>query len=255
MIKVSVVTASTLTRDSVDSSFQSVEMQGTDFFTEHIVITPKGMERNPDEPWQNGIRVFFSQESKGIYEALNLGVTKCTGDFICFLGDDDFLETNSISQRLDLLSQSELDGVFSTCHGEVFEDSDQKLLSVDSLDFDALLRKLPAAQHTTFLFRRDSFQKVGLFTTDYFPLHLRICADYLWLIESQRKGLTFGFLNSPTVRKDSIGISSKLLRPQVEGLYIALRESPIMKKPNTLCHWLSAISLRIIGRLRKNVFQ
>lgn len=56
----------------------------------------------------------FVKENGGVSSALNLGVKKSIGKYICLIGSDDVMETSRISKQVDLLeSDSELSGCSS----------------------------------------------------------------------------------------------------------------------------------------------
>jgi len=252
---VSVVTASTLERETISACFESVENQSGDFFLEHVVVTRKGFKNPPNESWPGGKRIYLSQNFKGIYDALNKGVISSTGKVLCFLGDDDFLLEESISSRLERLYQSQCSAVFSKCTGLNPKVNNQSILSNDSLRLNELLLGLPKSQHASFLFWKESFLQIGLFKVYYFPMRLKVCADYLWLLKALKKDYKFNFLEKETVHISGIGISAKLIRPQLEAFWISFQNTPIRLKFFVLKHWILEIFQRFRRKVLGNEFQ
>ena len=65
---------------------------------------------------------WFSEKDKGIYDALNKGIAKATGDVIGFVHSDDFLADNSIIEKIVAAFESErVDGVYGNLHYVSFD--------------------------------------------------------------------------------------------------------------------------------------
>ena len=148
---------------------------------EHIVIdgdsddgTQEILKKNEDK-----ISFWMSEKDLGIYDAMNKGILKATGDVIGILNSDDFyFNEKVISTVVEEFSDSETDAVFGD------------LIVVDPNNLDRTVRTyssknwhpdkfakgyMPA--HPTFFVRREFYNKYGLFETDY-----KIAADYEMLI-------------------------------------------------------------------------
>lgn len=54
--------------------------------TEVIVVTPDGAER----PSSNGLVRFVADAGRGVYAAYNTGLQTATGEYVWFMGDDDY---------------------------------------------------------------------------------------------------------------------------------------------------------------------
>jgi glycosyltransferase involved in cell wall biosynthesis len=68
--------------------------------TEHVVLSYKEKLEN------KGIRlIYISQENKGLGGAINAGLKKVTGKYICWPDSDDYFEPESIELRLEILEK------------------------------------------------------------------------------------------------------------------------------------------------------
>lgn len=90
--KISVITVSYNAASTIEETILSVVNQRYDN-TEYIIIDGKSTDETCDiiSKYKDKIAYFISEPDKGIYDAMNKGLQKATGDFVIFLGADDHL--------------------------------------------------------------------------------------------------------------------------------------------------------------------
>ena len=179
-MKISIITATFNAAHTLSDSLRSVGSQ-THPCIEHLVID--GASRDGTQALVNAHRdtvsVFVSEPDKGIYDALNKGLTLATGDVLGFLHADDVFANTSV---LAIVAQAFNDPAVEAVYGD--------LNYVDKNDLGRVIRYWRAGApqpgqwkrgwmppHPTFFARRSVYQRLGLFDTRY-----RIAADYDCLV-------------------------------------------------------------------------
>lgn len=130
--------------------------------------------------YDKDISKFICENDLGIYDAMNKGITIAEGEWIYFLGCDDYLEKNAFSLLAPYIVQnSELiyGNVFSIKHNKIYdgEFNLQKLI------------KMNICQQAIF-YRKNLFYDLG-----FFDLKYKISADYAFNIKvfCSRKTIQF----------------------------------------------------------------
>ncbi len=227
--KISIITAVYNNVETVADALDSVLAQtGADF--ELIVIdggstdgTPAVLERYADR-----LAVFVSEPDGGIYDALNKGILRASGDVVGFLHSDDLLADSSVLRRV---SDAFSDPRVAATYGD--------LLYVRKDNPDRVVRFWRAGRysrvrlgwgwmppHPTFYVRRSVYERLGLFNTDY-----RIAADYDCMLRFLGKGhLKVVYIPEVLVKMRLGGISNRslknILRKSKED-YRALQENGV----------------------------
>jgi glycosyltransferase involved in cell wall biosynthesis len=179
-IKISVITATWNCEETVDGCLASVAAQ-TYEVVEQIVIDGGSIDGTLEilQKRRAQLAELVSEPDKGIYDALNKGISKSTGDVIGFLHADDVFAGPDVLQRVaDAFASADVSAVYGDLQYVRKQDTDHVVRHWRSGQFSA--RKLawgwmPA--HPTLYVRRDWYEKVGGFDTSY-----RIAADYLSIL-------------------------------------------------------------------------
>lgn len=155
-----------------------------------------------------------SEPDRGIYDAMNKGISLANGEIVGILNSDDFFECTTVLKDVEasFIAHPEVDLVF----GDV--------VFVDPPELDKVVRYYGSAHfrewklrfgwmppHPATFVRREAYQKVGQYSTSY-----KIAADYemfvrLLLINKLR----FGRINKVLVRMRSGGASTSGIRSSV----------------------------------------
>lgn len=129
-----------------------------------------------------------SEEDTGIYDAWNKGVRAASGQWILFLGADDYLLPGALDayRRFFISSGTGYDYISAQLH---YVDDRGNLLKTigEAWNWKSFRKKMTVA-HVASLHNRKLFEEVGLFDLSY-----RICADYEFLLRKQAS-LAAGFV-------------------------------------------------------------
>ena len=154
--------------------------------------------------------IFSSEPDKGIYDALNKGIKKASGDIIGFVHSDDFLADNTIiASIVNAFKNENVDGVYGDLHYVAFENTDKIIRNWVSKKFRPKLLKqgwMPA--HPTLFLKKKLYEKNGSFDLSY-----KIAADYDFILRIfKQPQLKFYYLPKTVVKMRVGGASNKSLK-------------------------------------------
>ncbi|MCO4818316.1 MAG: glycosyltransferase [Bacteroidetes bacterium] len=172
-LKVSIITAAYNSDKYIKQTLKSVRDQDYDDI-EHVLVDG-GSKDNTNDIIQSFSHVtnYISEPDKGIYDALNKGVNRATGDVIGFVHSDDYLHNEKvISQVAEYFAKNpSVTGVYADI---VFINDDKNIVryySSKQWKFNHFkLGKMPA--HPSFFARKEVYESY-LFDTQY-----KIAADF-----------------------------------------------------------------------------
>ena len=108
--KFSVITVTYNAADVLEDTIQSVITQ-TYHHVEYIIIDGGSTDGTLDivERYRDRIALVISERDNGLYDAMNKGIARATGDYLCFLNaGDSFHEDDTLLQAVHGLTDTEL---------------------------------------------------------------------------------------------------------------------------------------------------
>lgn len=150
---------------------------------EHIVIDGGSTDGTLEilERFRPHLASLVSEPDKGIYDAMNKGLARATGDVVCFLNADDwYADSTVLSTVAQEMRQHSLDALVADV-GFFKADNPTRMIRRYRSDRFSPSRLawgwMPA--HPGFFLKREVAQRVGLFKTDY-----RIAGDYEFVVRA-----------------------------------------------------------------------
>jgi len=226
---VSLITACYNSAGTLADTIESVRMQ-KDCVLEYLVIDGGSADNTVDLIRAAGSLVshWTSEPDAGIYDALNKGISRSTGDVIGFLhADDTFADQRVLSRVAEIFADRKV----QACYGDLVyvgqTDPSHILRYWRSGPFEkAKLARGWMPPHPTFYVRREVYERFGGFDTQY-----RIAADYdcMLRILSRMDG-EVAYIPEVLVRMRAGGISNRSLRNIIRKSkedYRALRTNSI----------------------------
>jgi len=189
-MKISVITASFNSEETIERTIQSVISQTWDDI-EYIVIDGKSSDQTLKiiEKYHSHIAYFISEPDSGIYDAMNKGLKKATGDIVCYLNSDDIYSSVMVLEHVvNCFKKNQIDVIFG---GVSFfrKNNPLKIKRVYKFDkFDASLFAygwMPA--HPATFIKRTLMIQNGLFDTEF-----KIAGDFDYLLR-MFKNLKFSY--------------------------------------------------------------
>lgn len=185
-MKVSVITVSYNSAATIADTVRSVASQ-THPDIEHFVIDGRSTDDTVQvvEAHRHPNLVLTSEPDNGIYDAMNKGLSRATGDVIGFLNADDFYSDADVLARL--AKAFEDDPSVEACFGDLFyvtEDNQSVVRYWKSQPFapGSFARGWSPA-HPTFYIRRSALDRLGSFDLSY-----RLAADTEMMMRYLEKG-------------------------------------------------------------------
>lgn len=178
-MKISIITVCYNSRNTIESTIQSVLHQ-TYLNIEYIIIDGGSEDGTKDiiNKYLDNIAIYVSESDKGIYDAMNKGITLATGEIIGFLNSDDIFFDNDIILKIASLFTEfkSLDSVF----GDIifFNEKNKQIRKFSSKNWN--VSKFAwgfMPPHPSFFCKHKVYKKFGLFKTDY-----KIAGDFEILV-------------------------------------------------------------------------
>lgn len=211
---ISIITVCYNSASTLEKTLQSVVNQDWPQI-EHIVIDGASKDRTMHilARFQSHLVHVTSEPDNGIYDAMNKGLAKVTGDIVCFLNaDDQYASPNVLSRIVQVMVDQRLDvlmGDVAYFHagspGTVVRRYRSKGFHPDRLAWGWM----PA--HPALFLRRAVVERVGRFKTDY-----KIAGDYEFVVRAFT-GATLRYRHLPEVlvNMQTRGVSTGGLRAKI----------------------------------------
>lgn len=207
-MKISIITVCYNSQVFIASAIDSVLSQSYSNI-EYIIIDGNSKDTTVSiiQSYGHEVTNFISEPDKGIYDAMNKGLSLATGDVIGILNSDDFYtHENVIHQVAQTFEQnSNIDMLFGNVDFVKPENLSFPVRFYSSFDFSPWKMRfgfMPA--HPAAFIRRSSYEKVGFYTMGY-----KIGADFEWFVRALMvHRLSYVKLNQTLVRMREGGAST-----------------------------------------------
>lgn len=215
-MKVTIITATYNSANTLSSALQSVAMQDYSNI-EHIIIDGKSKDNtlNIVKEFKH-INKVISESDKGIYDAMNKGIEISSGDIIGILNSDDFYPASTVIS--DIVDKFKLDNEIDCVYAN--------LDYVDKNDVTKIVRKWRSGlykensfylgwmpPHPTFFVKKSVYEKYGKFN-----LQLKSAADYELMLRFLFKyKCKCGYLDKTIVKMRTGGMSNKNIVARIKA--------------------------------------
>ncbi len=132
-------------------------------------------------PAFNGRMHILSEPDRGLYDAMNKGISHCTGDVIGILNSDDFFTSNDVIERMVNAFDDDIDAVYGDIHFVKNKNLNKCVRYYSGRIFRPSLVKYGfIAPHPSFYIRKAVIEKYGAYDIRYkisadFELIARLC--------------------------------------------------------------------------------
>lgn len=169
---------------------------------EYIIIDGKSTDGTQQiiEKYKNSIAYYVSEKDKGLYDAMNKGIQRATGEIIGIINSDDWYENNTVEKVIGYFGEYNVDLVYGKAV-LVYPDGKQKMEHILPLE---TLWYQTSVSHPTVFVKKEVYEKFGCFNLKY-----EIAADYDFLLRLYSQHVEFGFIDSVLTYFRVGGISEK----------------------------------------------
>lgn len=155
----------------------------------------------------------FSEQDKGLYDAMNKGIHACTGDIIGILNSDDFYADNHVIQWVvNAFQQDDVDAVYGDLiyfKGDNPANIQRYWKSGEYKKSNFLNGWMPP--HPTFFVRKDVYEKFGTFN-----LQMGSAADYEFMLRIlYKEGIKIAYIPKVLVNMRDGGVSNASLKNRI----------------------------------------
>lgn len=164
---------------------------------------------------------YISESDKGIYYAMNKGLSLCSGEFIGILNSDDWYEPITIEEII----KTKGDESFAIISGNKNKvNSGKKVLKTVKYkeNLAKFIHKTMPINHPTTFVHKTVYNKIGLFDTRY-----TLSADYDFIFRAYNNGVCFLFIDKVLVNMRNTGATH-----QTKNLFITAKEDYQIRKKN-----------------------
>jgi len=210
---------------------------------EYIMIDGGSTDGTVDiiRQYASGINYWVSEADKGIYDAMNKGLRKATGDYVWFLNAGDTLQHHNIVTELAMIAESA--GQPDVLYGETdLMDNDGRVFAKRRLKAPKNLTRKSFRMgmlvcHQAFIVKRD--------IAPAFDLQYRFSADFDWCIRCLKKAEEIG--ETGEVGEETMGLiplSGKVVNTHLrlvnylyEGVTTANRKASLKERYAIMCKY------------------
>lgn len=144
---------------------------------EYIIIDGGSTDGTVDiiKKYESKINYWISEPDNGIYDAMNKGLEKATGEWVHFLNADDSFAFETLKRISFYMKNTDAD----ILHGSIFNVDGKQIYLRDTLPFDSIGWNMPICHQAIFMKNNSKMH----FDTDY-----RLAADYKLLVDRYMAG-------------------------------------------------------------------
>ena len=207
-MKISIVTAVYNREETLAQAIDSVQSQSYSSI-EHIIQDGGSTDGTIDviNNRLNEKTFFESCPDAGIYDAINKGITRATGDVIGLLHSDDYLASEHLIAKIaEIMKNTKIDGVYGDLQYVSAKEPSHVVRHWKAGYYKASSLKYGwMPPHPTVYLRRSVFERFGMYDTRY-----KIAADYDAMLRYLSiGGIRLAYLPEVLVKMRTGGVSNK----------------------------------------------
>jgi len=197
-MKISIVTICFNAAGTLEKALQSVRDQSHPD-VEHIIVDGGSTDGTRDIILKHAgsLGDWCSEPDKGISDAFNKGLARCTGEVVGFLNADDWYEKDSLATVANAFINASADVIYGNV--QLWEGGKPGV--VVHADASALTSEMTLNHQAVFI-SRDTLSRLGGFRDDF---HLAM--DYELLLRAVRAGVHFHYLDKTLAHMQGGGVS------------------------------------------------
>ena len=213
-MKITIITVCYNSEKTIRDTIESVLSQNYDNY-EHLIIDGKSKDNTLkiiDEykkKYKGKLRV-ISEKDKGLYDAMNKGIEKATGDIIGLLNSDDkYADSKVLEEIAKAFKNKKIEGTYSDLE---FKDQDMEKTTRVWISKQGKYQLGWHPPHPTLYLRQEVDTKIGKFNLKY-----RMCADYDFMIRMMVNKTQLNYIPKVLIHMRSGGVSTAGLKGYIKN--------------------------------------
>lgn len=190
MDKITIVTVTFNCRDIIEKTIKSVLSQ---YYSniEYIIIDGNSQDGTKDiiNKYINRIDTFISEPDKGIYDAMNKGLERATGDWVFFLNSGDVFCDNEVLSKVAAHFKKETDVIW----GNVKAIRNNQIIDIE---YHTPFFKNNKFFHGMGFSHQSVFVRTKKAQEKKFDLSYKCCADYNMMVQLYKSGANFKYCDA-----------------------------------------------------------
>jgi glycosyltransferase len=248
-MKVSIITPTYNSEKTIQRTIDSVINQNFSDI-EHIIIDGGSTDKTLEIITKNNGKIskFISEKDKGIYNAINKGISLATGDIIGILNSDDLLANEKIiSKIVSCFEETNCDLVYGDIVYQTKDEKSPKIVRYwkSNVFKNNCLKYGWMPPHPSIYCKREIYQQYGVYDEE-----LNISADYDFVLRIfKNSNLKKEYLPEIFVKMDIGGESNKSLK----NIFIKSKEDYLAIKRNNTGNFMTVLfkNLRKVRQFNK----
>ena len=254
-MKVSIITIAFNSEASIEHTIQSVLNQSYKDI-EYIIVDGASKDGTLEivkkyEPLFEGRLFWSSERDKGIYDAMNKGIRKSTGELIGIVNSDDWLENNAVEKIVELANKTPGYEMSILCGSLKFhyQDGTEQLMESNEVRFHLGMKKDSlnyGAYHPSMFVGKEVYNTLGLFDD-----HLRVIADTDFISRCYKAGIKFVFTKAVINNMSDGGASNSMnLKKRIPDMVYSCKKNgygPIRTSIKTSLYFLKLVTKSVLG--------
>ncbi|MBK5719449.1 glycosyltransferase [Dysgonomonas sp. Marseille-P4677] len=214
--KVSIITIVYNMADKIEATILSIINQ-TYSNIEYIIIDGGSIDGTVDiiKKYESKITYWVSEPDNGIYDAMNKGIEKATGDWINFMNSGDYLIDENVIEMFTNLHDSNADIVYG-----------DTINNIAKMDISYLQKPYPVEciESNMIFCHQSAFVKTILMKAILFDTKYKVKSDYNFFLHCYRDNKIFQYISIPIAVFDyDTGVSSNFKinrreKAQIQGI-------------------------------------
>lgn len=203
MKKVSIITVCFNAAATIEQTIQSVINQSYGIENiEYIVIDGESKDGTIDiiNKYRDKISYFVSEPDKGIYDAMNKGISVATGEIIGVLNSDDWYDVQAIENVALCFEENETDIVYGNIKRV---EIDETISGVKKAGLMSDIWYFMTIWHPAVFVKKEIYMILGGFAKNFM-----IAADYEFILRCYSKKVRFTYLDKELTYFRSAGVSN-----------------------------------------------
>lgn len=203
---ISIITVSYNSVKTIEQTILSVVHQ-TYNNIEYIIIDGGSQDGTLEiiEKYQDKISFWISEPDKGVYDAMNKGISYAKGDYIGIINSDDWYELDAIEKIVSIIKED-----YIVIYGDMMYEKSKSELVKPSKDL-SLLEKQMIICHPSVFVKSEAYKKYGNFDITY-----KISADWDMMLRLYEKECLFYYCDDLISHFRTNGISSNFNMRQIK---------------------------------------